>query len=187
MHANAHEPYTDIQSVLAAGMPFNELYILLTPGVRYSLCMNQTRPPIFFTEKYGGGSRAGVSQPNCPSSAKEHVTAQARPAAPATAPRLWCVFVGTRRRVSTGIAMQVFARLVSGQILTIDVQSDDTVDTVCDKIAAEHSQAHPDLQTLALNGQALRRGATVAPWRTTACRSRQPSRLASARRRWRFC
>ena len=54
--------------------------------------------------------------------------------------------------------MQVFARLVSGQILTIDVNSDDTVEMVCDKIAAKHPQAHPDLQTLALNGRALPRG-----------------------------
>ena len=54
--------------------------------------------------------------------------------------------------------MQVFARLVSGQILTIDVESNDTVEMVCDKIAAKYPQAHPDLQTLALNGRALPRG-----------------------------
>ena len=60
--------------------------------------------------------------------------------------------------------MLVHARLPTGHTLTLEVEGDDTVEAVRAKIAAQHSEAHPALQTLALDGRALQDGRTMADY-----------------------
>ena len=57
--------------------------------------------------------------------------------------------------------MRVHAKLPGGGTLTLEVQGHDTVETLRNKIAEKHPSAHQDLQTIGLDGQALRDGSTM--------------------------
>lgn len=58
----------------------------------------------------------------------------------------------------------MYARLQDGRVLTLEVEGHDTVEVVCAKIAEQHPEAHPALQTLGLDGRALDASRPIADY-----------------------
>ena len=60
--------------------------------------------------------------------------------------------------------MQIFVKLPNNATLTVDVEGTDSVESLREKVHAQHQAAHPALQTLVFNGQRLEDGRTLADY-----------------------
>lgn len=57
--------------------------------------------------------------------------------------------------------MRVLAKLPNGRTLTLEIEGEDTVEALRNKVAAQYPEAHPDLQTIGLGGRVLEGGRTM--------------------------